>query len=392
MKKLCLLFLLPLALVCPAQEVRRALPVGTGLPEDAMAKLLAGRPVPSSSPLLALQQTPAGLQHAAAMAKLWTRYETNFFAPMRTWSAASLAPRISPALPLLYFFGGPDAISAFALYPDATDYILGGLEPVGGVPETISPATLDADLAAVRGAVDVVLSYGHFITKEMKTELAAGNFQGVLPVLLAFVALSGGEVTGIVHFGILPDGSLQNYGTTFAGPRGVLPGVRITFRPSGSLIERRLIYVQANVADDPLKANPAVLTWAASFGAANVYLKAASYLMHEPYFSRIRSFLLAQGRSVLQDDSGIPLSFFRDGSWRLWFFGTYSGTLDIFKKYAQPEAATAFAAASEPLPFGTGYKWRRGESNLLLAVRQEAPPRAEPLSPAATAPAETPDR
>ncbi len=375
-----LLVTILLATVCSAQEVRRALPPGGGLPENDIARFLAGRPVAEGSPLFAIQQTPAGLDHAAAMARAWTRYDANFFAPMRAWSAAVLSPRIDPARPLLYFFGGPDAISAMALYPGATDYILGGLEPVGSLPDTLPGDQLATDLAGLREAVDVVLSYGHFITKEMKTELVAGRFQGVLPVMLAFVALSGGEVTGVVHFGLLPDGTVQNYGMAFAGARGVLPGVRITFRTAGSAVEHRIHYVQANVADDALKANGAVLTWASAFGAANVYLKAASYLMHEAYFSRIRNHLLSQGRSVLQDDSGIPLSFFRDGGWRLWFFGTYTGTLDIFKKYIQPEAAPAFAAAAEPLPFGTGYKWRKGESNLLLAVRVETPPRAEPVT------------
>ena len=73
--------------------------------------------------------------------------------------------------------------------------------------------------------------------------------------------------------------------------------------------------------------------------------KAASYLLHEPYFSRIRSFLLNYAISVLQDDSGIPFRFFRDGRWQLWLFGTYSGTLDIFAKYYQSDLQSAFATS-----------------------------------------------
>jgi hypothetical protein len=71
-----------------------------------------------------------------------------------------------------------------------------------------------------------------------------------------------------------------------------------------------------------------------------------------------------------------------NAGWRCWFFGTYSGTLDIFAKYYQRDLHAAFAApgAAAPLPFGTGYKWRAGESNLLLAVRQQAP-RPETVPP-----------
>ena len=95
--------------------------------------------------------------------------------------------------------------------------------------------------------------------------------------------------------------------------------------------------------------------------------------MHEPYFSKVRNFLLQDSGSILQDDSGIPLRYFLDGQWRCYFFGRYSGTLDIFKKYSQADCQQAFANGAGELPFGTGYKWRLGESNLMLGVKQEAP-------------------
>ena len=102
--------------------------------------------------------------------------------------------------------------------------------------------------------------------------------------------------------------------------------------------------------------------------------------------ARIRHRGLDRGEAVgeaphqlAQDDSGIPFSFFQDGEWRVWFFGTYTGTLDLFKKYRQPKLGDAFRTSGVPLAFGTGYKWRLGQSNLLLAVKQE-PPKAEPVS------------
>ncbi len=379
MKKIVLF--LALCSVAPAQEVRRALPV-TPPPAafDQQAKFLAGVPLAPNSPLARLQQSPAYLAHATAFEKMWARYNENYFTPMRLWSSVALSPRIQSGLPVYYFFGGPDALSAITLYPAATDFLLGGLEPVGSVsaPDSLDTARLDTALANLRNSTDVILSFGHFITKDMKADLDATDFRGVLPVMLAFVAMSGAEVLDVSYFGVASGGRVQEFGLSYP-VGGVLPGVRITFRTDPLSPPKRLHYVQANVANDPLKANPAVLEWAKSFGPGNVYLKAASYLMHEAYFSTIRGFLLTQGRSVLQDDSGIPLKFFRDGQWRLWFFGTYDGTLEIFKKYHQPEAVEAFRTSAEVLPFGTGYKWRRGESNLLLAVRQD-PPKAEPVT------------
>ncbi len=119
----------------------------------------------------------------------------------------------------------------------------------------------------------------------------------------------------------------------------------------------------------------------AGLGPGVGYLKAASYLLHEPYFANARDFLLRHCTAILQDDSGIPLRDFLSGDWRLNFFGDYTGTLEIFQKYAQPELTQAYRTpgGERPLPFGTGYKWQPGASNLMLAVRAPVAPRAVPV-------------
>jgi hypothetical protein len=159
-----------------------------------------------------------------------------------------------------------------------------------------------------------------------------------------------------------------------------LPGVRIVFRSLPEGRTQTLYYVAADISNSGLARTGGVLRWTQSFGVSNAYFKAASYLMHEASFSQIRSFVLASAASILQDDSGIPFRFLRDGGWRMFFFGTYSGTLEIFAKYRQDDLGAAFAGPgmAVPLSFGTGYKWRRGESNLVLALRPGTPPRALP--------------
>jgi len=366
-----------------SQDSRKAMPAGQKpvVSLDEQAKFLAGYPLPPDSLLGRVQSSSAGKVHAAAFESLWARYNEHHFTPMREWASSELTPRILPTAPVFYFFSGPDAISAMALYPFATDYLLGGLEPVGGLPapDSLPRNRLKLALNNMRTSTDVILSYGHFITNEMKTDLEATEFRGVLPVVLAFVAMTGGEVLDFCYFRIDQEGFAQDTGRSNAD--GKASGVRVTFRKDSASPQQRIHYVQANVADDSLKTSGSVLRWAERFGKGNVYLKAASYLMHGPSFSVIREFLLRQGASVLQDDSGIPFSYFQNGEWRCYFFGAYTGTLDIFKKYHQAELDRAFRVAGVPLAFGTGYKWKVGESNLLLAIRQ-VPPRAEPIAPA----------
>ena len=374
------LLILACAQAAGAQQVRRAIPVPAATsPWDARAKFLAGVPLSGPAPLADLQKPGAYREHAAAFEAMWALYNEHYFTPMREWSAVELAPRIPAGSPVLYFFGGPDALTAMAYYPEAGDYLLGGLEPAGGLPppESLDPVRMGAAFRNLHQASEVILSYGHFITKDMRTELEASEFRGVLPLLLTFVAMSGGEVLDVCYFSIRKDGGVENSGGSAGATRGVIPGVRVVFRRNPASAPQRIHYVQADVSDSALSGS--VLAWASSFGRGNVYLKAASYLMHEASFSKVRKFLLAHADSVLQDDSGIPLKFFQDGRWRRWFFGRYSGTLDLFKKYHQPDMEKAFEGSDGPLPFGTGYKWRFGESNLMLAVPQ-APPRAEPVA------------
>lgn len=365
------------------QEVRKALPVeGQTSTWDARAKFLAGIPLPPGVPLAKIQERPDYQAHSVEFGKMWDRYRANYFSQMREWSASELAPRIAMQSPVFYFFGGPDIISPLALFPEAPHYILGGLEPVGEIPDpaALSPPALQGALQNLRLSTNEILSFGFFITKDMKAELAAGEFKGVTPILLVFLAMGGCEVVDVAYFGVQKDGHPGEYVSQPRDVKGELPGVTVTFRQTPTAELQKLHYVQANVADGALMEGKGILRWAENFGPGNVYFKAASYLLHESSFSKIRRFLLERANAVLQDDSGIPFSYFQNGEWRVWFFGGYSGTLDIFKQYHQPVLADAFRVTGVPLAFGTGYKWRVGESNLLLAVKQP-PPKAEAVTP-----------
>lgn len=374
-----------------AQEIRPAIPVDG--PSDDLARYLAGLPVQEGSPLAVLQEEPAYRHHAAEFGKMWGKYLENYFAPIRSWTSAEVATRVSQNLPIYYFFGGPDAINALAYFPNAPVYILGGLEPVGAItaPQVLDPAARAFALDNLRKSTEVNLNYGHFITKDMKTDLDKAEFRGVIPVLNAFVAMSGGKVLSTGYVGISSDGVLHDFGNQYKETKGMLPGAKIVFQRAIGMPAQTMYYIQANVADDALKGNGAFLKWAGGFGQGVVYLKAASYLMYESYFSRVREFLLSHAVAVLQDDSGIPFRYFRNENWRCYFFGSYAGTLDIFKQHFQGDLHAAFGTpgAAFPLPFGTGYKWRHGESNLMLAIRQQAP-RAEAVN--GTAAGGTPGR
>ena len=344
-----------------------------------LGAFLAGRALPPESPLAALQESPEYRQHAREYAAQWYRYDDLYFAPMRSWSAAELSPRIGPTSRVTYMFGGPDLVSPLALFPAAQAYALGGLEPVGKLtnPLSLTPEELHASLAMLRKSTEVIMNFSHFITKDMKTELAASHFQGVFPIMLVFLSFTDARIDLAERLTLQRDGTLAP-GESSGGQ----PALRIVFRPAPGIPPAEVVYLQANLADSALASNAGVLEWLKAQGPATGYLKAASYLMHTGGFTTMRDFLLGHCSAIVQDDSGIPLSVFRDRDWRVIHFGAYTTPLEIFAKYDQPSLRSAYEGdAVFPLPFGFGYRWQRGESTLLVALPPDAAPRALPALP-----------
>lgn len=369
MRKLCAFLLAAATMLAPSGAVS----------PTELGAFLAGRQLPPSSPLAALQESAEYREHAREYASQWYRYDDLYFAPMRSWAATELVPRIGPSAHVTYMFGGPDLVSSLALFPEARSYALGGLEPVGKLsnPLTLTPEELHASLAMLRKSTEVIMNFSHFITKDMKTELAASHFQGVFPIMLVFLSFTDARIDRAERLTLQSDGTLVPGDTS-----GGQPALRIVFRPAPGVPPAEVIYLQANLADSALKSNPAIITWLKSRGQTTGYLKAASYLMHTGGFHTIRDFLLGHCSAIVQDDSGIPLSVFQTRDWRVIFFGNYTTPLEIFTKYNQSALRAAYESASGfPLPFGFGYRWQRGESTLLVGLPPDAAPRAIPVFP-----------
>lgn len=350
-----------------------------------LGAFLAGRALPPDSALAPLQQSEEYKDHARLYAAQWFRYDDRYFAPMRAWAGTELVMRIGPSQQVTYLFGGPDLISAMALFPEARSYVLGGLEPVGKLmnPLELAPEQLHASLAALRKSTEVIMSFNHFITKDMKTDLQSSAFQGVFPIMLVFLSFTDTRIESAERLSLMPDGGLVP-----GEQEGGQAALRIVFRPAPLVPPAEALYVQADLSDGALKKNPAILDWLGLRGPSTGYLKAASYLPHSGSFSRVRNFLLENCTAIVQDDSGIPLAAYKSAGWRVICFGNYNSPLEIFAKHDQPALREIYSSGSAfPLPFGFGYRWQRGESTLMLALPPHHVPRALPvISPAAPAP------
>lgn len=372
-------------------QAPRALPVSR--PNDT-ARFLAGMPATDGAIMQELTREPAWEQHARRFDTAWEGLEENQLLKVRTWAETNIPDAVASKATMFYMFSGPDFLYANTIFPNANTYVLCGIEPVGLPPEVydLSPAELGRELRALRDSLDSVLNFSFFITREMKADLRDHALSGTLPILYIFLARSGKTICDVNYVSLEPDGSV----TPVAEPRNATrsakspaPGVRISLVADDSDTRQTLYYFSTDISDSGLRQS-GFLNFCRSLAPGNSCVKSASYLMHESSFSTVRSFLLENSTTLVQDDSGIPCSFFTPEAFRLQFFGSYPGPIALFKEYTQPLLAEYFRT-SDPLPldFGIGYRHRAGESNLMVATNK--PPAADPPPPSAP-PAKSPPR
>jgi hypothetical protein len=330
---------------------------------DDTAKFLAGMMPSADSPLMPLTQEAAWQRHAKFFESAFEKLEQRQLSRIRAWSDTNLA---APKPTMFYMFSGPDFLYANAFYSKASTYVLSALEPVGSVPDLsrLPRGGIASALYNVERSLGSILSFSFFITKQMKTDLQAGQISGTLPILYVFLARSGMTVKSVSPISLDDQGAAYFAGEN-AGPNAVR-GVRVIFGGSDGQ-EKTLYYFSTDLSNSGVKAS-GFLKFCATLAPGNSLLKSASYLLHSGNFTTVRDFLLANSATVIQDDSGIPLGYYSTKKWRLFPFGRYLGPIDEFPGRYQDSYAALFRRA-QPIDFGIGYRWRTPESNLLLSVR-----------------------
>jgi hypothetical protein len=283
---------------------------------------------------------------------------------------------------MLYMFSGPDFLYATSFFPNASTYVLAGLEPVGAIPDLtrLNPWVINEELRNLEISMGSLFNYSFFVTQKMKTQLREGPVYGTLPILYVFLARTGKTVHELNLVSLDEQGDLQTadaLAPNHVAPRSAAPGVKIVFS-DGTGPKQTLYYFSTNLADGSFERS-GFLAFLAKQGPADSLLKSASYLLHKPHFSGVRKLLLDRSATIVQDDSGIPLTYLETKRWRLRAFGHYAGPISMFAGFYQPRMAALFQGAN-PIEFGIGYRWRKNESNLVLAEKQSPPSSEEELS------------
>lgn len=347
-----------------------------GVPPDVQARFIAGLPVEGTGLQPLAQRSSAWQQHAAEFNKAWDELKKRQLDPIAQWAPTHLTQGNTADGPLFYMFSGPDFLYANTFFPRSPVYVFCGTEPVGVLPDvtTMTDEATAHALTTLRKALNAVLSFSFFITKDMKNDLQESQLTGTVPLLYVFLARQGCQIVEAKLVG------LDNNGAFVTGPNPKTPGVRIDFLGKEGR-KQSLYYFTTDLSDWGIKQSPGFMKFCESLGNGHAFLKAASYLMHRDHFNTVRDFLLNHARTLVQDDSGIPIRKFPADRWLVNGFGNYTAPIDLFKDMYQPEAAQLFQGAEhEKLPFSFGYRWRSHESSLFYGIALPYVPKAQPVT------------
>jgi hypothetical protein len=354
---------------------------------DDTARFLAGLPPSSNSPLAAYTEDPAWQQHARYFDSIFAREENAQLSKIREFSKKYLTVKHDT---MLYMFGGPDFLYATSFFPNASTYVLAGLEPVGEIADltVLGPWAINGELRNLELSMGSLFNFSFFITQKMKTQLHEGPVYGTLPVLYVFLARTGKTIHELNLVSLDEHGNFQIAAELAATnsinkpvtspPHSAAPGVKIVFS-DGAGPKQTLYYFSTNLADGSFERS-GFSAFLAKLGPADSFIKSASYLLHKGHFASVRKLLLDSSATILQDDSGIPLGYFEARKWRFQAFGHYAGPITMFANFYQPQMAELFKGA-RPIEFGIGYRWRKNESNLLLAQKESSPSGDAELTP-----------
>jgi hypothetical protein len=251
-----------------------------------------------------------------------------------------------------------------------------GLEQPGTLPliDQLPPERLARLLDETRHALNDLLERNYFITSHMMADTAAAELRGVLPLMAVILVRMQAQIVSVRELEISDAGELVPRQPP-AKERRPINALEVVFaRPDRDA--QSVVYFRAQAEDAAIKKRPGVLAFLKQDAPYPTFLKSASYLLHGGDFSIIREIILSQSRLVLEDDSGIPLRFFKAPEWAVTYYGKYDKPVKDFNYGFQEDMARIFAdpKAVKPLPFSFGYHWKDGASSVLLAVRPSPAP------------------
>ena len=348
-----------------------------------LAQFLAGYNGGDNNSLKSLESSEVFKSYQTNINSLWKRTDAKI-PTMKEWSSNELSDLNANGGTLFYPFSGADFLHAELFFPNHDNIVMIGLEPIGTFPDLQlknKDTTFSTYMSQLKKSMNAILGLSFFRTIAMANDFKS-DLDGTLHVLMHFMARTNHEVLHQEQVAIMPNGELTNDLSSLSDSTYI--GNRYFFKRNGEDKIRTLTYFAVNIQNVPyvsrgglaakgLKTRTDLVEYIKEIDIKSTYLKSASYLMHRPTFSIIRDLILNESEYILQDDSGIPAQYFDSNQWNLTFYGNYSQPISLFENRYQEDLKEIYLNKKniKNLPFGIGYQFRKGTSNLMRASKKQ---------------------
>lgn len=227
--------------------------------------------------------------------------------------------------------------------------------------------------AETRETLASELGRSFFVTREMDRQFRGQITDGLLLPILELLVRTHHQVFGFRYVRLDEAGEIIEREAIFKAPtRFGNKGIEIEFKTDVDSSLHTLYYFSVNLSDERLVENKPFLAYLSHLPSVTTFLKATSYMTHQPAFSMIRDAVLDHSGRVLQDDSGIPYEYFHPDTWTVQLYGEYDRPYGSFRWLEQPTLRKAYREDGvKPLSLRLGYGYSKIASNLLLAKRRQ---------------------
>ena len=276
---------------------------------------------------------------------------------------------------VFYPFSGGDFIHLYQLYPEAPNYLMLAIEPIGTLPDFNSLPVYDIDTALHESKVMLrdIFFRSYFITKNMDSDIKKSKqIGGILPSILWGISSSGHDIVSVENVSLSNNGDMSytpaKLGESFE------QGVSVNFVEHGSKTLQEVTYLSCDISNKGFAKDTAITALMTKLGDVNSFVKAASYLMHYRTFSEIRNVILNHSVVHIQDDTGIPFKYFDTEKSTIRLYGKYVMPVkDFSESLFQEDLDSAYNNSSYyagKLPFSMGYHWGSKDQNQMVVLRK----------------------
>ncbi|RLD78165.1 MAG: hypothetical protein DRJ10_10790, partial [Bacteroidetes bacterium] len=227
-----------------------------------------------------IQQKDYYLNYVEKINQSWNNTTAKNLIEIEKWSRNNFISGINDSITLFYPFSGPDFLYANAFFPNAYTYLLVGLENPGKLSNIsiMDDQTKAKYLNRLLHSLRYINQSGYFSTKQMMTDFADSNLNGVVHILLFYISKTKHTIMNISSVMVDDFGNCivkQNFQNEDKNPNGI----KIRFFKNSDDKIKTLYYFPIDLSDENMKDNLGFLLFLSDFGQKNTFMKSASYIL-----------------------------------------------------------------------------------------------------------------